>query len=668
MSRSCHLLRHSLMIGASATALVLAASPAAAQSNMFRRGGVDPAAQAARAAQNQSAAVQRAYDATARARESFTRARQAREQMVAAQAAARAAARAVEAQVPNGLTAGGLVVYPGAISDLDVQAQGHVWEGSKDPIQSVAGGGTMVTIEQTQQKSILTWQSFNVGRDTTVHFDQTGGNQADGTNNWVALNRVIDPSGDPSQILGNIKAEGSVYLINRNGIIFGGASQVNVRNLVVSALPIFSQDGFNDTLLFSNTKFRNSGLSAFADGGADFGGTPNADAPFGNITVEAGAEIGTDQGGFSFLLGNEVTNAGTIRADGGKIYLTAGSGAAFNDGNVLAIGQSSAFDEELGVTVDTTPVGTVLNTGLIESRRGGITLTGADIQQNGVVIATTSISRQGSLTFNAFDQFIQDFGDSRIGLLRFGSQSVTAILPDQDGETTTSSASADAVFKPGTATFRGGAITLEGGSLIAAPGANLTFAAVDNVRKAPGLDPVWGRVFVGRGATIDVAGLSDVQLSMETNLITVPRVGQNELADSPLQRDGFLYRQAITFDRRDHGVRWDGKAWVGTPVANVGGYADLVERDINEMLVDAGSITLSGGEVIAGEGSTLNLQGGYVHYLGGMVQTSKLLGADGRIYSASSVDPNVPIVGFAGDFNVTHGRWGVTESYSNPLF
>jgi len=41
--------------------------------------------------------------------------------------------------------------------------------------------------------------------------------------------------------------------------------------------------------------------------------------------------------------------------------------------------------------------------------------------------------------------------------------------------------------------------------------------------------------------TIDVAGLADVELRCPRTWVTIPRLGLNELADSPLQKVGFLY-------------------------------------------------------------------------------------------------------------------------------
>jgi filamentous hemagglutinin family protein len=151
----------------------------------------------------------------------------------AQQDAVRAAAAA--SSVPNGLAPGGLVIAPGAGSTPDL------WTGAALPTQSTTGERTGVEITQTRPKVILTWETFNVGRQTDVHFDQTAGG-ADAAD-WIALNRVTDPNARPSQILGSIRAEGQVYLINPNGIVFGGSSQVNVNSVCSSRRRVTSADG-----------------------------------------------------------------------------------------------------------------------------------------------------------------------------------------------------------------------------------------------------------------------------------------------------------------------------------------------------------------------------------------------------------------------------------------
>ncbi|KAG1185280.1 hypothetical protein G6F35_014908 [Rhizopus arrhizus] len=81
----------------------------------------------------------------------------------AAQAAARAAAAATGGDVPDGLTEGGLWAAEGGLAK---------WEGAKAAKSSMENGRQVVTIEQTQSRAILNWDTFNVGRNTTVQFKQ----------------------------------------------------------------------------------------------------------------------------------------------------------------------------------------------------------------------------------------------------------------------------------------------------------------------------------------------------------------------------------------------------------------------------------------------------------------------------------------------------------------
>ena len=144
---------------------------------------------------------------------------------------------------------------PGVPKDLLNPATGEdptLWTGANLPVSTTqtANGATTstVTIQQTQQQAILNWQSFNIGKSTTLTFDQSAGGADVGQ--WIAFNYVRDPSGRPSQILGamktigapdaqgNAQVGGQVYVMNSNGIIFGGSSQVNAHALVASSLPI----------------------------------------------------------------------------------------------------------------------------------------------------------------------------------------------------------------------------------------------------------------------------------------------------------------------------------------------------------------------------------------------------------------------------------------------
>ena len=266
----------------------------------------------------------------------MTRAAQSLQAMRSSQSSARAAALAAQSAVPNGLTAGGLVVAPGAVPSVTDGGAG-LWQGANLPIQTPAGGRTQVEIKQTQAKAILSWSSFNVGRETDLYFNQTAGG-AD-VANWIALNRVTDPGLAPSRILGSIRAEGQVYIINRNGIIFGGSGQVNVHTLIASSLSLDNDQfmsGINVQRKINSGADNFYGLPTFGDHATE---APNkwvslthaaqvAPAPIGDppadVIVEPGALIDIQTGGKAMLFAPHVANAGTIRAPDGQVILAAG--------------------------------------------------------------------------------------------------------------------------------------------------------------------------------------------------------------------------------------------------------------------------------------------------------------------------------------------------------
>lgn len=637
------------------------------------------------------------------------RATQAIQAMRAAQAAARNAATngpdnlgadpnhpgQLLPNVPNGLGAGGLQVTSGVGSDPTL------WQNANLPTQSNANGQTTVTIQQTAQKAILTWGTFNVGRQTSLYFNQSAGTAADGTNNWVVFNRILDPSGAPSQILGQIKAEGSVYLINQNGIIFGGSSQINIHSLIASSLPLLGDlsnnqmipgsAAYDAAVSASNTTFLSSGIEGIYHSPilGSSGTTPLATVQsYGDISVQPGATITVGNLGYALIAAPNVSNQGSLTANGGQIALVAGMGVVLiqpgtaSSGNVAQLHPFAVGNTPSAGRLDTTPLFNVTNTGLIEATTGDVTMTGYSVTQAGVVRVTTGVTQPGSITLRAQDENTSigtSDGGGRIGPLIFAPQSVTAIVPEENGQTTTSSAAATAAFQPGSASLIGGSVTFQGdgqggGALLYAPGANAMISTQfnSNFSYAPGDPTVHGRIYVDNGAIIDVAGLPDVQLPMSANFVTIGPITANDLADTPLQRDGYLASngstgRSIVVDSRISGTTIDGRAWVGSPLVDAQGYVQDMPRSIDQMLINGGTLNLNGAEVITAPSSTLNLAGGYLHYLGGMVPNIRYIGADGRIYSAATADPNVPIVGIAGQFTVNHSRWGITEVYISPL-
>jgi len=90
-----------------------------------------------------------------------------------------------------------------------------------------------VNVQQSTNKAIINWNTFNVGSNATVNFQQPGSSS-------VALNRILQDSA--SQIFGSINANGQVFFVNPNGIVFGQGSSINVGALVASTLNISNDD------------------------------------------------------------------------------------------------------------------------------------------------------------------------------------------------------------------------------------------------------------------------------------------------------------------------------------------------------------------------------------------------------------------------------------------
>lgn len=578
----------------------------------------------------------------------LSRAAQAVAAQMSAQKSAQQAAQQQTSPVANGLAPGGLVVAPG------ISSNPTLWQNANLPTQTTSNGQATVQVRQTAQKAILTWSSFNVGRNTTLYFNQSGGNQTNGSNNnWIALNRVVDPSGVPSQVFGQIKAEGTVYLLNHNGILFGAGSQVNTQSLMASSLDLLSSD-----VNASNTAFLSGGI---ASGNANLPFLVNGvftDGKNHDVVVQSGASINGGTQGFVLLAAPNVSNAGSIVDDQGQVIVAAGT--QFNN-------ESSGTTTQPLSVLNAGGDGTATNTGVLQSRRGHVEMDGYNVNQDGVALASTSISYPGSIVLNAQDQGTGGNTYLRDGTLVLGPNSVTTVLPEEDGATTTSTAAATTAFTSSSLTLSGETVTFQSGSLLEAPNAKLTINAVlDKVGDYT--NPVAGRIYVDSGAVMDVSGLADVELPMSALLVTIPRIGQNELANSPLLRNSFLYRQKnVAVDSTQSGVLPDGLAWVGSPILNVSGYVDNVPRTIDQMMTNGGSIHINGTQVVVRSGAQLNLGGGYIAYQPGWITTPNLQASNGRIYNIADADPNLAYVGFAGDYEVVDNRWGVTTNYSNPL-
>ncbi|MGY3617994.1 two-partner secretion domain-containing protein [Bradyrhizobium sp. USDA 10063] len=658
-----------LLAGVSIAALFLSNPHAAARP----LGGSAPTPSAAAIAAAQSAA-QEAAQAAQSAGNSLNRAALAIQAQRAAQQAARDAARAaLQAMpdgVPNGLRPGGLRIGIGVVG-ADGSVNQNLWRGADLPTEFANGDRVNVAIKQREQRAILTWDSFNVGGRTDLRFDQQG------NRDWVALNRVLSAHARPSQILGNIKADGSVYVINQNGIIFGGGSQVNVGTLIASTANI-TNDQFLNSGIYS-TKEQNSPYQpSFIDAG-------------GLIKVEAGAQINTHApqkaeqgGGFVLFLGTEVDNAGSISTPKGQTQFAAGDNFILRPGYGTDANQSSTTNgnEIVPLLNGSGASGLVRNSGVVFSQQGDITLAGRAIEQNGLLISTTSVDTRGTI------HLVNSVSDTKGGVI-LGAGSVTTILPELTSDATALNGKRDALIKASgelphrpiaNAQFdnlstmddrldqsrmeivTGGSVVFKGGSITQAQGGQI-------VVEAPK-----ARIFAESNAMLDVSGTRGVLLPMSANNIEVNIQG-NELRDSPVNRESSSLKNAdVWIDLRDlvlvpggTGGYESDRYYTPGGLLEVSGYLGNVAHKIGEWTAVGGTITLSAKEVVAQQHSIFDISGGSVTYEGGYITNSNFLGADGRTYNINDARGDMQFFGLGEGFIRAHEHWNVKEVWASPF-
>jgi len=189
-------------------------------------------------------------------------------------------------------------------------------------------------VNQSSQKAIIHWHSFNIGAQESTHFQQpTGG---------VALNR-INPNQGASQIYGQLTATGQIILMNPAGLYFGPNAYVNVGSLIATTGQI-SDANF---LSGNNYQFTNMGTGSIINEGQIIAAThglvavvaPHVvnkgviQANLGQVVLASGNAVTMNFDGNNLIHfavdektnapNRGVTNKGSLIADGGKVLVTA---------------------------------------------------------------------------------------------------------------------------------------------------------------------------------------------------------------------------------------------------------------------------------------------------------------------------------------------------------
>lgn len=239
---------------------------------------------------------------------------------------------------------------------------------------AITTAGSTMTIAQQTAQAIINWQNFGIGSGEAVHINQPN-SQA------MLLNRVV--GSNPSEIFGQLTANGQVILVNPNGVFFRPGSSVDVGGLTASTLNIANEDFLKGQLRFA-------------------GDSQNPVINAGNITA---------QNGYVNLLAKEVVNEGIIAAQTGSVNLAAGSGMSLDyngDGKMTvavtdgayqsAVANKKLIQADGGLVVmtasgkDALMDSAVNNSGMIQANTlgeaaGQISLTGDNIATTGAISA-----------------------------------------------------------------------------------------------------------------------------------------------------------------------------------------------------------------------------------------------------------------------------------------
>ncbi|ULX58047.1 filamentous hemagglutinin N-terminal domain-containing protein, partial [Ectothiorhodosinus mongolicus] len=310
------------------------------------------------------------------------------------------------------MLAAGALGLSASVALAELPQGGNISAGSGSIESSVRD----MTIRQQSDRMVIDWQSYSIGKDNRVIYDQPSSES-------IALNRVL--GGDPSEIRGSLIANGRIFLINPNGIIFGESSVIDVAGIVASTLHISNEDFMSGNFTFegsSNSPIINRGNIMTQQGGmvvmiaAKIENVGRINVPGGDVLLGAGQRVRLDLGGpvkievAGPLVDAYIKNGGIIRADGGNVVMTLEAadqlaGLAINNTGII---QARGIETGDGGTIRLSAgQGKIVNSGTLDvSSEGGaggtIELVAAEVNiTEGAVVDASGKTGGGDISIEA---------------------------------------------------------------------------------------------------------------------------------------------------------------------------------------------------------------------------------------------------------------------------
>ncbi len=535
-----------------------------------------------------------------------------------------------------------LLCIIGASRGMPVEAapQGGNVVAGQGGIQQPDAITTVVT--QSSPSLVIDWNSFNVGSAERVQFKQPDAAAA-------VLNRIGDAR--PSEIDGALSANGRVFLINPNGLIFGNNAVVNVGSLVAGSLGIANEDFMRGDYRFSappgqeGGRVVNHGLLSAALGGSItlVGGSVANDglivANYGQVNLGAGHKALLDFDGDGLLrfevqdpihsngrgVSAAVTNSGSIVTPGGQVLLTASAAkdvftqVVNNSGVIQAVG----VDKRGGVVRLVGTGGAVADSGTLDAsstdgKGGTIDVLGDQVALSDAAQLDVSGATGGGLIRVGGD-YRGSNPDIANALLTYVGHRVSlkadAVTQGDGGKIIVWSDNDTNYF--GAASARGGALSGDGGTAEVSGKGALTYSGTVDLRAPDGvngallLDPT--DITISSGA----AGASTGTLTLGPTISESGTANASTLTDGDLNTQLGLSSVEVTTSSAGAGS--------GNLVVDATAAINGLGNDLTLTSVGSGTVTLNG--TITNVGSlTLNSAGGAVTGTGSAAGINLLTG------------------------------------------
>ncbi len=350
------------------------------------------------------------------------------------------------------------------------------------------------TVIRASDRAIIDYTGFDIGRHETVRFIQPGASA-------TVMNRIN--SARPTTIDGTLKANGHVYLLNPNGILFSGTSMVQTGGLTAAAATMSNSDFLAGRDRFTDVR------GAVVNQGTIT--TDNAARLIGQRVVNAGViSAGGQDGVVAMVSGGDVTltprgdtmsihvapsnlaapiadgragveNTGRVSAPKGRSIMLAG------DIYSLAVRQTGTVRAR-NITVEGRGSGEVQVSGRLDASARGVGGTGGGIDVNGARVTLSAADLDASGARAGGEVHVNDsphaVGSTQSTSIDSASRLTADATRRGDGGTVSVGSGGGTEFH-GLASARGGSVSGDGGFIETSGKSDLN---IDGARVDAGVD------------------------------------------------------------------------------------------------------------------------------------------------------------------------------------